>query len=186
MYISRITDHIFQGGQHTGPEFKIMRDQYRFTHVLSCNGPDNIHQIHVRMIFGDDNVLVLPWRDDFQEKPLADFARIQQWYQEMIRNPDWRVFVHCSAGINRSTIGTMWLLMLQGMEEDAAYRLILQGRPIAQGWSVPAYRLSVIRARYELLEHPTMAKGKKKPAAPKLAPKAPAAPTVPAKKPKKK
>lgn len=184
-YISRITDHIFQSGQINDAEYRMIRDVHRFTHVLSANGPDNKWQKQLPEIFGEENVLVLPWQDDHEEKPLKDFAVMQQWYQQMVENPDWRVLVHCSAGINRSTICTMWLLLLGGMDDDAAYRLLIAGRPIAYGWNVPAYRRSVMRAYHELVEIPTMAKGKKN-AKPKLAPKTPPAVPAPKSKPAKK
>lgn len=149
-YASAITPHIYQSMQPKYKEYQALKDA-GITAIASMNR-ENPWLAFAHDIFGEENVLYLPWQDDFEMKPLADFARMKDWYEKQ-RAQNAVILVHCSAGINRSTIGTIWFLMCDGMTQDEAYSCVLAGRPIASGGTVTAYQLSLILAKSELLEY---------------------------------
>jgi hypothetical protein len=117
------------------------------TAILSVNA-ENPSISLARTAF--EHVLHIPWYDEDYPLPLADFERIRQWRRSL--PAESVIYCHCSAGIHRSTIACIWLLInaLDLTCEEANER-VLVARPIAVGYSVPAYRESLLTAQREPL-----------------------------------
>ncbi|MGZ6281687.1 MAG: dual specificity protein phosphatase family protein [Ktedonobacterales bacterium] len=139
---SKITPYLYQGTQPTRESYQYLKDA-GVTAVLSMNR-ENPHIEHAQKIFGAEHVLLIPWRDDGLDKPVADFRTLDTWLDALGVEP--YLYVHCAMGINRSTIGSIWILMREGLTGDDAFNLIVRRRPVAAGWAVKAYKRSVLHA----------------------------------------
>ena len=147
MNINRITPWLYQGMQPNVDGYQMLKGA-GITAILTCNR-ENPFVEDARRIFGAQNVCHLQWNDDFQDKPLADFTRIDTWAALLPTNRV--VYTHCAAGINRATVGNVFLLMREGMSGYEAFNLIVRSRPVANGWNVSAYRRSLLSAQEHIL-----------------------------------
>jgi hypothetical protein len=84
-----------------------------------------------------------PCDDDFEEKPPHLFQRGVEFARRALRDPDARVYFHCSAGVHRGPMMLLAALAADGMEMSQAMELIRARRPEADFPEV--YRRSVAR-----------------------------------------
>jgi hypothetical protein len=148
VYISSIAPPwLYQGMQPLHTDDYAALTAAGVTAILSVNA-ENPSISLARAAF--EHVLHIPWYDEDYPLPLDDFARMQRWQRSLPVGSV--IYCHCSAGIHRSTIACIWLLInaLDLTCEEANER-VLAARPIARGYTVPAYRASLQHARRELL-----------------------------------
>lgn len=146
----RINEWLYQGSQPPNEITYIGIKNSGVTHVLSTNAENPSIDV-ARKVFGEDNVLHIKWRDDLGEKPVKDFKAMYHWLQNI--PPDGIILSHCSAGVSRSVLASVWLLVCrEHLEPYAAFNAILTKEAGAMGYHVPAYRLSLLRAMREILK----------------------------------
>jgi hypothetical protein len=74
----------------------------------------------------------LPVPDDLEPKPLDWWKAGVDYGVNVLRDPRRKLYVHCYAGINRSTGMTYAILRAQGWPREQAARAIQQARPVAR------------------------------------------------------
>lgn len=148
MFAYRITDWLWQGMQPQAGDYRSLWAS-GVTHICSVN-EENPNKHEMYRVF-DDRATWIGWHDDHQPKELWAFLMMRDLVQGM--GPKSRVYVHCSAGVSRSTLAATWLLCCRDTTRSAraAWDDVLQGNPHALGMLIPAYRDSLLTARELIL-----------------------------------
>lgn len=150
MYATRIQPWLYQGGQPPGAGAYQQLKKAGVTHILTVNA-ENPYVSAARDIFGAECVLHIPWWDDGTMKPVEDFRRIYDWARDA--SADSVFLSHCAMGINRSTVGSVWLITsLTHTAPGEAFNEILVHHRGANGFRIPMYRESVLRAMRDILD----------------------------------
>lgn len=97
-------------------------------------------------------VLWNPCDDDLEEKEVELFRRGVEFAADAFRDPETRVYFHCTAGIHRGPMMLLAFLTAQGLDLPEALDLIRSKRAFADFPDV--YRRSVARFADDLKLHP--------------------------------
>lgn len=82
---------------------------------------DLVHSEHGSATFVDKANVVLIWDEYKQDLTHAMLDHARVWFESHAPNP---VFIHCAAGLHRSTTFSIAMLMVEGLEfEDAIAKL---------------------------------------------------------------
>ena len=152
MFVSKITDWLYQGGQPSSvDEYIHLRDK-GVECVLSANR-ENPRVYEAQEVFGAENFLHILWNDDWTPKSMEDFREIRRWW--LARRADGTLpvlYTHCAAGINRATIASTFILMLEeNLPAHEAFEVVHRGRPIAGAWFIAPYKKSLLDAEHFVL-----------------------------------
>ena len=121
--MSRITPFIYLGDGKDASNFNFLKSR-RISLIVNCaielpnNFPDQFSYIR------------LNWADDPKQPIIKTLDEVSSHVINEIKNKR-AVFIHCAAGISRSAIFTIYIIMkLYNWNYDDAHRFIVKNRPI--------------------------------------------------------
>lgn len=146
-----ITRRLIVGGGIVGQDEVAWLQANGVTHVISAalelNDASHFHAAGLRFLH-------IPWVDDGQSKPIADFKRalfaVVAADAAQLANATGALsglYVHCHLGQHRGPLlATFLLAALDGSNVDEAYARVCAARPVVASFDRPAYRTSCIAA----------------------------------------
>jgi protein-tyrosine phosphatase len=133
--ISRVTPHVYVGGQHKRHGLDAMREQ-GITAVVNMREETDDAEKGLLL----DHYLWLPTTDDAPPS-LEDLVRGVDFIESHAEQGEG-VYIHCAAGVGRAPTMAAAYLVRQGATPEQAWKRIQQGRPFVR---VTPLQLEVIR-----------------------------------------
>ncbi|TKR87276.1 hypothetical protein L596_011695 [Steinernema carpocapsae] len=126
LQVARCCEKLFVGSQDVAHDFEVLH-AHKITHILNCaSGIRNSFYPKVR--YFTVNVL-----DEPSMNIRKYFPDAMAFIRKAIVEEGGNVFVHCNAGISRSTTFVLaYLMKFEGLSLDEALERVRKGRPIAR------------------------------------------------------
>ena len=122
---SKITDQIYQGCSFVSKDYDQLV-KLGITHILVAG---NMLEEHFPKIF---KYYTIPIDDVYWENIYPYFSPAFEFIEDCI-SKNGKILIHCAAGVSRSSSFTCsYLMMKKLITYEEAYKILKQGRPIAQ------------------------------------------------------